>query len=419
MLIEFRVENFRSIKNEVCLSMIPSSIRNLSDNLIDTKMRDPPRLLKSAVLIGQNASGKTNVLFAFETLKQMILSSDKHNVGDKLPYTPFKLNTEFSTKPTHFIINFIVDNCEHQYELVHNSERILKEKLVRFTKIRRERIIFIREKEFEFGVDPEEQEVRSKQTPENVLYLSRASSLGYEPIRRIFSWFKDVLYTIGPTDLIHTDKTIAFMNQNSKCKTRVLQALKNADLDIQDITARTRKYKEEELKDAPDIFREILLEKGSVDLKTFHQPVGNNAGEPIKFDFFSEESDGTQKFFHLLGPLFNTLKKGRIIVIDELDVKLHPGLQNYLIRMFHDPEMNNKGAQLIFTSHSVVFLDDIDVFRTDQIWITDKQEDKSTSLISLHSYAERSDRRLFRKYMLGKFGGLPHLGDERIPEDTL
>ncbi len=131
-------------------------------------------------------------------------------------------------------------------------------------------------------------------------------------------------------------------------------------------------------------------------------------------DFETFESEGTKKIIDLSGPVYDTLLAGKILIIDELDAKLHPLLTIQLIKLFHDPELNQKNAQLFFATHDTNLLSS-DLFRRDQIWFTEKDETEQTYLYSLNDFKlpdgskVRNDGNYERNYIKGRYGAIPFI----------
>ncbi|KAF5414604.1 MAG: hypothetical protein C5S49_06825 [Candidatus Methanogaster sp.] len=150
-------------------------------------------------------------------------------------------------------------------------------------------------------------------------------------------------------------------------------------------------------------------------IKTVHKVLDENGNEIYtEFDFDAEESEGTKRLFALIGPWIDTLNTGRVIIVDELDTKLHHLLNIFLIKLFHDPTQNKNNAQLIFTTHNTNLLDP-DLFRRDQIWFTEKNpHDGSTDLYSLLEYSPRKGMNIQKGYLAGRYGAIPFIGDDRI-----
>ena len=123
-----------------------------------------------------------------------------------------------------------------------------------------------------------------------------------------------------------------------------------------------------------------------------------------------DESNGTRNLLFLTGPVLDILRKGLTLVIDELDTSLHTLLVRELVRLFHRPEVNTGGAQLIFTTHDTSLLDAPDLFRRDQVWFVEKDLAQASVLVSLSEFSPRKNEALERGYLLGRYGGVPFLG---------
>ena len=166
--------------------------------------------------------------------------------------------------------------------------------------------------------------------------------------------------------------------------------------------------------------RELMLtmmeDIGIESPKKFKIPEIKMLHKNVSFDLW-EESDGTQRMFSLIGPWIDALKNGRVLVVDEIDTKLHPKLNEFLIKLFHDETQNKKNAQLIITTHNTNLLDIQDIFRRDQIWFTEKNNKTgATDLYSLVEFSPRKDKNIERGYLAGKYGAIPYIGDYRIFE---
>lgn len=425
MMIEFSFENFRSIKDEVTLSLVASPDKSLDNNLIKTEVLKKDSLLRSAVIYGANASGKSNVVSAFSSLKNLVMMSHTFQKGTAISYSPFKLDKNYLSKPTKFKIVFIKNNIKYVYGVSFNNEKIIDEYLYYYPEDRKA-IIFEREdtNNYKFTIDKKEQKFLSEKTLENVLYLSNSTQLNYKKTSEAFDWFKDTLAVIGTTEhpqLI--DFTIRSLNKDKKLKELVLQALFEADLGISDVVASIEKVSIDEM---PLLIQKQLIRIMSdasgnmpsnvekIDIKTIHKVI-DEKGDEFKAEFnFDEESEGTKRLFALIGPWIDALSNGRVLIIDELDTKLHHLLNVFLIKLFHNPDQNRSNAQLIFTTHNTNLLD-LDLFRRDQIWFTEKNPGVgNTDLYSLIEFSPRKDKNIQKGYLAGRYGAIPFIKDERI-----
>lgn len=416
MLIEFRVENFLSIQDEQVLSMVASSDNTFltSHTNNDKKLK----LLKSSVLYGANASGKSNTIKALAIMKKIVISSANGQRGDKLPITPFLLGNE-DNKPTKFEIIFIQNNIKYQYGYILNSEKILEEWLLVFGESNRaqkwfERIYNEKEEKYNYSFGTKflgSKQLLAERTRENALFLSLAIQLNNEQLKPVFDFFlKYIRVTCTDSWNDGQEVTIDILRQD---KQKIIPYLKRADLDIEDIVVEETELNKTNLmqENIPQEIKQMMqinLEKGirlkKTDIKTIHT---NQQGKQILFDMLELESQGTRKFFELIGPWVEALEQGYTIVVDELNTHLHPLMTKFLVNLFHNENLNKTNAQLIFTTHDTSILNQ-EIFRRDQIWFCEKQN-KATKLYPLSDFKVRKDKtNLENDYLLGRFGALPY-----------
>ncbi|EAH4670810.1 ATP-binding protein [Campylobacter coli] len=416
MLIEFRVENFLSIQDEQVLSMMASKDNTFFDS--HTNGDKKLALLKSSVIYGANASGKSNIIKALAIMKKIVISSANGQRGDKLPIIPFLLGNE-DNKSTKFEIIFIQNDTKYQYGFILNSEKILEEWLLVFGESNRAQKWFERiynEKEEKYNYSFGAKFLGSKQlwensTRDNALFLSVAIQLNNEQLKPVFDFFlKYIRVTCTDSWNDGQEVTIDILRQD---KQKIISYLKRADLDIEDIVVEETELNKTNLmqENIPQEIKQMMqtdLEKGArlkkTDIKTIHT---NQQGKQILFDMLELESQGTQKFFKLIGPWVEALEQGYTIVVDELNTHLHPLMTKFLVNLFHNENLNKSNAQLIFTTHDTSILNQ-DVFRRDQIWFCEKQN-KATKLYPLSDFKVRKDKtNLENDYLLGRFGALPY-----------
>ena len=421
MLIEFSIENYRSIKEKVTLSLVSTSDKSLDNNLIRTTVLKNENLLRSAALYGPNASGKTNVLLGINFLYKMVLLSSKNQKGEKIDVTPFKLDENYVSKPSRFEVIFIKNNVKYVYGAAITPEKVVEEYLYYYPKGRKA-IIFTRDVNrdpiYVFNTDQNEQKFISTKILDNVLYLSGATQLNYDKTSVAFDWFNDTLQVIGPTDNPGLQRfTVKMLNKNEKMKAHIMKALSEADLGIEDISALIRDVS---IDDLPSDLTDKLKLLGTndtlheVSIKSIHKGIDVNKNEQkVQFEF-EDESEGTRRMFSLIGPWIDALINGHVLIIDELETKLHNKLSAFLMKLFNDPTQNKNNAQLIFTTHNTNLLDQ-DLLRRDQIWFTEKNpEFGSTELYSLVEFSPRNDKNIQRGYLAGRYGALPFINDGRI-----
>lgn len=399
MLIEFNVKNFRSMKGETTFSLLASKDKLHENNLIINKKLKKDRLLKSAVIYGANASGKSNVLIALNTMKSIITNSHRYQQGEELNYQPFKLDPECTDEPTEFNVVFIKNDIQYNYGFSYDSSRIINETLYWYPRGKKA-LVFSRKNtnEYKFTEDKKKQAFFSERTPENVLYLSRATQLNYEITKEPIDWFISDLRIILATDHPGLNVFTNSMIDDEKSKRKILKALEAADVGIDDIRSERVKLKEKDLpQNIPVEIKEIIAKSEQTRITTIHNGV--------KFDFNSDESDGTRRLYALIGPIIEAIENDRVLVIDEIDTKLHHLLNVFIIRLFHSPD--NDRSQLIFNIHNTNLLDR-DLFRRDQIWFTEKDPSSGeTDLYSLLEFRPRNDVNIQKGYLAGRYGALP------------
>jgi hypothetical protein len=418
MLIEFKAENFRSIRDEITFSLLASSDRALEENLIEPDaLKKNDRLVKSAVIYGANASGKSNVLLAMLNLQNLVMTSIRNQDGDLLPFEPFKLRTECMSKPSRLSVFFIKNNVRYRYAVSFDRTKIIDEELYYYPN-NREALIFERRNttEFKFTTDKRVQNDISKRTLSNVLYLSNSAQQNYDKTLEAFKWFREDLRIIGARTLSEQGEyTIRMLNQGEGSKKAIMGSLERADLGLKDIVASIEDVEPanlplEILNQIPRIIDTNIGKWQKIDINTFHLAKDKDGKEhSISFDFNTEESEGTKRFFTLIGPWLNALNKGQVLFVDELELKLHPMLSEHLVKLFHDESYNKNNAQLIITTHNTNLLND-DLFRRDQVWFTEKDADVgNTNLYSLLEFQVRKDQNILKGYLMGRYGALPFI----------
>lgn len=406
MILEFSIENYRSFKDKCTLSMVAESSKSKPDNVFEHTMAngDTVRLLKSAVLYGANASGKTNVLKAFWSLRSMILNLKR--AGESIDYyAPFLFDVATSESPTNFNLSFIgPHNFKYIYNITFNGEEILEETLDYYPKSQI-RNLFTRLADInsdgliqtvKLGQDFNNKTLK---VIKNQTVLSKFG--GEEPdefLTPIYLYFRNNLTIVGNTNLGHVKNAIENkVYQNIDLWKRLNKLIQISDTKIEDIEIRKN---------------ESSVSKASLPkFETFgkHSVYGEEgklyeAELPMK-----EESKGTNVLFLLGAEILDKLNKGGIFVVDEIDTSLHPMLAKFLVMLFQHTRSNPHNAQLIFTTHETTFLDK-DIFRKDQIWFTEKNEYGATELLSVQEFDKvREDTPFEKWYLAGKFGGIPNI----------
>ncbi len=417
MLIEFKVKNYRSIKDEQVLSMVKSTTKELEDTntFVTPEKKKKLKLLRSATIYGPNASGKSNLLKAMKAMQDIVLNSDsKIKRGSKLPITPFLLDAETQVKPTEFEIIFIAEEVRYQYGFVLTKDIVLEEWLYAFpegsaqTWFEKTYNEETNNTDWYFGSKLfGNKKIWSESTRDNALFLSTAIQLNSDQLKPIYDWFQNTFHVLESTTRLDPSFTYDLYSQE-KYKNEIDKFLHIADLDIEELKITEEQFDIAKLpEDIPIELRNKIVhgsqEVKILDVASLHKSI---QGNDVYFDF-EDESDGTKKFLAFIGPWIDTLENGYVLVIDELHDNFHPLMVRFLIELFHSNRTNPKNAQLIFTSHETSVMTQ-EIFRRDQIWFCEKKN-KATELFSLAEFKPRKGvTDIEKSYFSGRYGALPY-----------
>lgn len=414
MLVEFRVKNFRSLRDEQVLSLVAAKDKTLeTTHTIATGIGAAPVLLRSAAVYGANASGKSNLIKALQYMRGVVVeSATAIQPGQTFAVQPFRLDASSASPPSEFEVTFLLNGIRYQYGFAMTSQRIVKEYLLVYKAFKPQRW-FDRRFDAEAGVDVYDfgpglkgaKAVWEGATRPNSLFLSMAVQLNSEALRPVFDWFLNHLVIFNEDAQLNPQISIQMLKQNDGRK-EICDFLSAADISIANIEVETRKVAGQRVHfDLVAGKTEVRAEEVEEHQLRFHHVT--EKGKAV-FDLM-DESNGTRNLLFLAGPVLDILNKGLTLVVDELDTSLHTLLVRELVRLFHRPDINQKGAQLIFTTHDTSLLDAPDLFRRDQIWFVEKNADQSSSLIGLSEFSPRKNEALERGYLMGRYGGVPFL----------
>ena len=416
MLIEFSVTNYRSFLTTQSLILTANTATELQEeNSFVSPVSNLPRLLRSSVVYGPNAAGKSNLIQAIAFMKRFVLSSAKESQeGEKIDAAPFLFNRQSSRKSSEFEVLFIQDGIRYQYGFAVNSERVTGEWLFVYPEGRAQKWV-------ERNFDPDAQKniwyfgpkftgrrkVWQEATRSNALFLSTAIQLNNEQLKPVFNWFDHKLHVIDQGENISPGFSANECEEEEK-KKKILKFMNAADLSITDIFL---KKKEFSTKDLPDEMPQNVKEEISKELdgkkltSLFFTHPSSDTGEDVVLEF-DEESAGTRKLFALAGPWLDVLGNGLVLFVDELDASLHPLLVRFLLNLLHNSETNRHNAQLVFTTHDTTVLDQT-LMRRDQVWFVEKDAENATRLYPLSDYKPRKGEALQKGYLYGRYGALP------------
>lgn len=427
MLIEFSVANYRSILSRQALGLGA----NAKDDHLRRNMASAGEdivALRSAVVYGPNAAGKSNLLRALQTLQILVVNSAVGmQEGQALPVTPFLLDKVSANQPSEFGVVFIADDStRYEYFCALTAQRIEKEWLVAYPKGRSQRW-FEREfhqesQSYEWWFGPNfrgertERKVWQDFTRSNSLFFSTAIQLNNEQLKPAFNWIAQKLIVVPAGTNINPFLSLELLRRPGGGK-EFIDFMKAADVGIERVEVR-----EEEMQPhpqlpggAPGMALHINLPQLAPSsppqppkvFKVFTWHKRNESSEQIAFDL-SDESDGTRKLFEFIGGWERALSLGATLFVDELDRSLHPYITHFLVSLFHS-NRNEKNGQLIFTTHDTTLLD-TNLLRRDQVWFVEKDAKQSTNLYPLLDYRPRKDEALEKGYMKGRYGAVPLVG---------
>ena len=395
MLLEFCVKNFLSIKDDLKLSFVATTLKeSLSEPNDVIRISDMGlALVRSAVIYGANASGKTNVLKAIAFYRSFIMNSFKNGqAGESIDVENFRLNASTVQEPTTMEATFTVGEYLYRYGFEVGEKAVHAEWLYRRMNRKRSKEVEIFYRE-ETGVtvhakSPLMQDlVNRKMVRDNALLLSTAAQFNETTAVDILHWLSDTQVLFCSEDDKMWLQAIRHLD-DEKMRERIVRFAKYADLGIENITK---------------IGNRIVSSHRQYDDE------GRETND-VAFSFSGNESEGTIKYFSLAYPIIDALDNGKRLVVDELDSKLHPLLVRKIVTLFNSAETNPKGAQLLFTTHDT-FLLSAGLFRRDQVWFTQKDNFGATEAYSLAEYKVRGSSPFERDYLQGKFGATPIIGD--------
>ncbi len=410
MLIYFKVGNFKSIKEPVVINFTASSISEHRDtNVSETKRHS---LLRTALLYGHNASGKSKLLDAVVVMRWIILySAAETQAGEPFPIEPFLLDQETATQPSFFEASFCLADQTYRYGFEADSTQIQEEWLFE-VKGNDEIPLFLRRRD-EVQTDPRRFENATgleKRMRNNALFLSVASQWNVQKAEQILNWFRTI-NIVSSNDNDYYKRTTLDLMKNAEMAAEVMEFIRRADVGIDAIaigplnTNKNRRLPETfNLNDLSGLEAEELP-----DVFTSHQQFdakGNLTGN-VQFVMERQESKGTVKFFNLIGLFIRAIKENRLVIVDEIDARFHSLLTKAIIRLFNSGK-DGCTAQLLAATHDTALLDR-DLLRRDQIWFVEKNKYGASKLTSLAEYKVRKEAPYDKNYLEGRFGAIPFI----------
>ena len=392
MLCQFTFKNFKSYKDETIFDLQAAALPEFKETLITAK--SAPDLVPVSAVYGPNGGGKSNLLQALSCVISTIVKP-VHELGknrqplilqQKVDAIPFLFDDVSANEPTEFRLFFLIGSNMYCYYLALKDDEVISESLTRKSVTGKKTAdIFDREKDkITLGYSINKKSINTNVNPKMPYLSFLAINYDIPEISEVMTWFESCIIRSYANPMIEhqimLEKYVEYKNQ-------FIRALNDMDIDITD-------YRYDEA--SKQLYMKRKLGKKEYELT------------------FTEESDGTRKLIAALPVILLALREGRLVIIDELDAKLHPKLLRYVILLFKNKEINRYGAQLLFTSHDMSTMKNT-IFRRDEIWFAAENEAHESDVYSLHEMRSEDGSRIKntatydKQYLEGRYGADPYL----------
>jgi len=414
MLIGFKLRNFRSFLSEQSFTFASSPDRtHESTHCIRTGMKAIPRVSKAAIVFGPNSSGKTNLLMAVATMRDLMLHSTSFSDAQlRERYTPFLFGPSVE-QPTEFEIDLLLGDVRYRYAMSYDADQITSERLLVYRTGKSQRW-------FERVFDPQARadswapfspsfngprEMWRKATRPQALFLTAAAQLNSRQLAPLLYWVEHSLEVVFPSDLIDLTP-VATQLRDDEFKSRLIAMLREVDILVDDV----RIAEPDAVTADPGVARATagghlpkIPKRATIEFlyaRDDWQPVWMNA-------LF--EAAGTHRLVALFKPLLAAIDDGKLLLIDEFDTSLHPLIARFLLQLLTDPTASSRGAQLLVTSHNTTLMD-LDILRRDEIWLMSLDDNRASGLSPLLRSSPRKRELIAKGYLRGRYGAVPQIG---------
>lgn len=435
MIIRFVVENFLSFQEETEFNMLSGSFKIHKEHIY--KEKEGVNLLRTAAIYGANGAGKSNFAIAVDTARDLILGGTMTS-KQQLPHHYFLLDKKCSTLPTKFEFEFKSKGTIYSYGMAFYKNRIAEEWLYKTHPKKEDELVFERETSQELKTTiklhpqylstPKEQlkaEIYGEEIRPNEPFITEAHDKDLAFIQDAYFWFSDILEVIFPDskpdglfeNLLFNQKYHHFTNQILNLVDTGVRKIEVQEIELNSLFGLHEKERKEEILNFlekenihvetgnDDIDYGIYLDKNDtpkvVKLVTKHQVNGSE----VTFNL-SDESDGTQRFIELTPAFIDSMYKGKVYIVDEMNRSMHPQMLRKLVEMYLQSDNTLSQGQLIFTTHESNLLD-LKLFRQDEVWFVEKNKEGASSMYSLSDFKPRYDKDIRRGYLQGRFGAIP------------
>ncbi|MCH3907161.1 MAG: ATP-binding protein [Sphaerochaeta sp.] len=424
MISSFSVTNYRSIKETQTLSFIVNKkMKNDADEHLLIHVNDHVDLLKLGVLYGYNASGKTNMILAFDTLRDLVLDGPETKDEETL-YEPFALDDAMAQKPSTFSLVFYIGGINYQYDISVQENTIPSEQLS-YRPEGRKTLVFSRtfdvvEKVAKLtvgkvcGLSAKEKTILSGNTLGNgsVLFAYQKTNIHSPVLEGVVTFFKEMFLPCIEPDTSLLNWSINTLAKDASKKDFYVQLLKKADFQVSDLQIKEAQHNVSdqmlsmfEAQGAPkEVLEQLKKEKKIKTKELFLQhALENGTTKPFPIEL---ESAGTRRYFGLSGVLNLLVNTHSFVAIDELETSLHPELISFFLRVFL---LNAAQSQLLVATHEQSLMDK-DYMRNDMVWFCEKEDDGASVYYPAEDFNLHKHVSLMNFYQSGKLGAVPHLG---------
>ena len=392
MLCQVIFKNFKSYKNETIFDFQAAALPEFKETLITTK--SAPDLLPVSAVYGPNGGGKSNLLQALScvisTIVKPVHDLEKNRqsliLQQKVDAIPFLFDEVSAKEPTEFKLFFLIGSNLYCYRIALKDDEVTSESLTRKSVTGKKAAeLFNREKsKITLGYRINKKSINTDVNPKMPYLSFLAINYDIPEISEVMTWFESCIIRSYANPMVEHQ---IMLEKSTEYKNQLIRALNDMDIDITD-------YRYDE--DNKQLYMKRKLGKKEYELS------------------FTEESDGTRKLIAALPVILLALREGRLVIIDELDAKLHPKLLRYVILLFKNKDINHHGAQLLFTSHDMSTMKNT-IFRRDEIWFAADNEAHESDVYSLHEirgedgYRIKNTATYDKQYLEGRYGADPYL----------
>jgi len=426
MIISVTIENWMSFRDKTHFSMVSSRERQHGERIYPVD-KYKMRTLPVAAIFGGNASGKTNFFKALKFAQNMVVKGTQPE--ESISVEPFTLDTKYSSVPSRFSFEILIENVIYEFSFAVNSKSVLEEKLVQIS-ASSERVLYERRGNKFTPVDPSLKDTFVsfifKGTRSNQLFLTNTVDQNFDRFKHIFDWFKNSLVLIAPDARFAPFEQ--FIGGKSSLRSEMNNMLSQLDtgierIDGEEIPLENLPFPDQLKAEFKDDLRNsdairlgvdqdnflITKKKGKLIAKKMVTYHSKTDGGPIKFNM-QQESDGTRRIIDLL-PAFLSMSQPnskKVYIIDEIGRSLHTLVIRKLMESFLSRCVGSH-SQLLLTTHDVLLMDQT-LLRRDEMWVTERNLDGSTEMRSFSDYKDvRYDKDIRKSYLQGRLGGIPRI----------